>query len=360
VKFRWLTALAIAGAVEAGCGSTSPSTLPAVTLTNVSAAVVTGGVNYALTIHVVNSSTAIEEVTGVGVTLATSAAILGSNSPGLPFATTIAAHASEDSRVINITDTNPGDPIATLVQVTTQFVDSNGQTSSVVSNGTVTLANGATPATPAVPATSFDTGRYRIGIDAAPGRYFAAPPVGCYFERESGLDGTSGEVLGNDFLTFTSPQWIVDIAPTDIGFETSGCGTWAQTPLVGMTTTIGAGMFIVNSQIAPGTYQVAASAGCYWERLSDFSRATTGIVQNAFLTAAATSSVTIAATDVGFDTSPECGTWTPAPSAASGVTTDSVPLSAVSPASTAGSTAAARQAYLDWLKATGRLKLRRR
>jgi len=94
---------------------------------------------------------------------------------------------------------------------------------------------------------------------------------------------------------------------------------------------------------------VAASAGCYWERLSDFSRATTGIIQNQFFSSAATTSVTIASSDVGFDTSPECGTWTPSPSSSASL--DALPLS-VTPTS---SPAAARQAYRDWLKATGRL-----
>lgn len=357
MKFRCLAAAALAGTFGVACRSTSttPTVTVAVSVQGASATAVTGGINYQLTIHLVNSGIAAATINGVGITLATSSATLGTNTPGLPFASSnVPAHAALDSRLINITDSHAGDPIATLIQVTVEFIDSSGQTTDISGNAPITLTNGTAPPTPAVPATSFDTGRYKVGIDIAPGRYFAAPSIGCYLERESALDGTTGEILGDDFVTFAAPQWIVEIASTDVGFYTSGCGAWAQTPLVGVSTNIGPGMFIVNTQIAPGTYQVAASAGCYWERLSDFSRSSGAVLQNAMFSAAATTTVTIAATDAGFDTSPQCGTWTPAPGTGSSAAARDAGSSAG--ALTNLSPAATRQAYRDWLKATGRIK----
>src|SRR5579871_630195 len=228
MKLRGLGAAVLAGIVMIGCGSSTPSNALVVSITNATATAVTGGTNYTLTIHILNAGSTVEEVTAVGVTLATASVVLGTNQPGLPFAFDIGAHSSEDSRPLNITDTTAGNPIATIAQATVDFVDSNGATVEVVGKGTITLVNGTAPTTPTVPATSFDTGRYRVGIDIAPARYFSAAPLGCYLERESGLDNTSGEILGNDFVEFNAPQWIVDILPTDIGFETSGCGTWTQ------------------------------------------------------------------------------------------------------------------------------------
>src|SRR5262249_1998749 len=64
---------------------------------------------------------------------------------------------------------------------------------------------------PAGPKTSFADGKFIVGTNIAPGRYFSGPPSGCYWERESGLGGTFGEIISNDFIGFNAGQWIVDV-----------------------------------------------------------------------------------------------------------------------------------------------------
>ena len=65
---------------------------------------------------------------------------------------------------------------------------------------TLTVGSTPTPTPPPGPRTTFGAGRYLVGRDIAAGRYYTAPGYGCYWERLSGLGGTLGEILGNDFL----------------------------------------------------------------------------------------------------------------------------------------------------------------
>jgi hypothetical protein len=71
-------------------------------------------------------------------------------------------------------------------------------------------------------------------------------------------------------------------------------------------TRFGAGTFIVNRDIAPGTYRSGARSGCYWARLRSFTGSTSSILANDNPTGRAI--VTIARSDRGF-TSERCGTW---------------------------------------------------
>lgn len=64
----------------------------------------------------------------------------------------------------------------------------------------------------------------------------------------------------------------------------------------------------VGKDIQPGTYRTRkASTGCYWERLSEFSRDLDEIIANENTDGPAV--VTIYPTDAGFE-STRCGTWT--------------------------------------------------
>lgn len=178
------------------------------------------------------------------------------------------------------------------------------------------------PPTPTpTPGGSFGPGQYRVGSGISAGRYYSVPSYGCYFERESGFGGTLAEIISNAFIGFNPGQWIVDIASSDVGFQTkTACGTWYNAPRRGFQSTIAPGMWLVGSQVAAGTYSATVQYGCYWERLSDFSNSLYGIISNNFVSTAGSQFVTIGAGDTGFDTNASCGSWT----RVSGITADAV------------------------------------
>jgi hypothetical protein len=172
--------------------------------------------------------------------------------------------------------------------------------------------SGAKPPTPPGGATSFGTGQFRVGTDITAGRFFSDPPANCYWERQSGFGGTLAEILANDFVSYNAGQIIVDIASSDKGFKSDACGTWFRdSPRRGFATNITPGMWLVGSQIAPGTYQIGGGAGCYWERLRGFSGNVSDIIANNFSSTATVQFVTISGGDVGFNSDGDCGTWAP-------------------------------------------------
>jgi hypothetical protein len=159
--------------------------------------------------------------------------------------------------------------------------------------------------------TVFGAGQYLIGKDIAAARYFTDPTSSCYWERESGLGGTLAEVIANDFVSFDAGQIVVDVKSSDLAFKTeSSCGTWSQTPKAAPQSGIPPGVWLVNSQIPPGTYRTTASSGCYWERDRNFEGTLSSIIANDFASSAGQQLVTISASDVGFHTDSSCGTWT--------------------------------------------------
>lgn len=168
----------------------------------------------------------------------------------------------------------------------------------------------AGPPTP-IPRTTFGAGKYLVNRDIAAGRYYTVPVYGCYWERLSGLGGTLGEIIANDFIGFTAAQAIVDILSSDLAFSTdSDCRTWFNTPRYGFQTSISQGTWLVSSQVAAGTYRANASYGCYWERLRNFTGSLNGIIANQFVSAPGPQLVTISATDAGFHTDDDCAVWT--------------------------------------------------
>lgn len=78
---------------------------------------------------------------------------------------------------------------------------------------------------PATPVSAFGDGTYIVGADITAGTYRAAGSPACFWARLSGFGGTPSETIANDF-GHTGP--IVTISPTDVGFKTSGCGTWTK------------------------------------------------------------------------------------------------------------------------------------
>lgn len=162
------------------------------------------------------------------------------------------------------------------------------------------------------PSFAFGAGTYRVGSDIGPGRYFSDPSDGCYWERLSGLGGTMDDVIANAFLGFDAHQEIVDIHPNDHAFSANAaCRNWFTTPRQSAQNDIPPGKWLIGSQIAPGTYRVDAGSGCYWERLRGFSgELRPDLIANNFIGTASPQAVSIAASDVGFYTTGNCGTWT--------------------------------------------------
>jgi hypothetical protein len=79
---------------------------------------------------------------------------------------------------------------------------------------------------PAGPIT--EDGVFIVGTDVEPGTWQSkgGDEFGCYMARRSGFGGTLDEVIANDISL--EGGLVVTIAPTDVGFETSGCGTWTK------------------------------------------------------------------------------------------------------------------------------------
>jgi hypothetical protein len=192
-------------------------------------------------------------------------------------------------------------------------------------SGTNTIAFSGSGVPPPGGATSFGTGQFRVGTDITAGRFFTDPPASCYWERQSGFGGTFSEIVANDFVSYDAGQLIVDIAGSDKGFKSDACGTWLRdSPRRGFSTNITPGMWLVGSQIAPGTYRIGGGAGCYWERLRGFSGNFGDIIANNFSSTATVQFVTISGGDVGFNNDGDCGTW--APSATIAQEGQSVPI----------------------------------
>lgn len=74
------------------------------------------------------------------------------------------------------------------------------------------------------PANSFEDGTFKVGVHIAPGRYRAAGGAGlCYWARFSDFSHELDGVIANGLDVA-----IVEIAPSDAGFTSNGCGTWNQ------------------------------------------------------------------------------------------------------------------------------------
>lgn len=178
----------------------------------------------------------------------------------------------------------------------------------------------------------FGAGQWIVGDEIPPGRYFTDPEPYCRWQRRSGF--SIGNVAAqaafvpfesppdHDFiagreLRFDSGQEIVDIQASDAAFRTNAeCGEWrTEPPDAGLRERIPPGTWLVGSQIAPGTYRANAGYLCLWGRLSGFGAAQQDIVDEGLveLREGAELTVTIEASDAGFFSDGDCGTWTRVP-----------------------------------------------
>ncbi len=153
----------------------------------------------------------------------------------------------------------------------------------------------------------FSDGTYQVGSDMQPGTYRTREgSSGCYYARLGGFSGEFDDILANG--NATGPA-IVTIQPTDVGFESNGCGTWTQdlSAITRSKTSFDEGTYILGTDIEPGTYKNSGSSGCYYARLSGFTGDFENIIANG--NSDAPTVVTIAPTDAGFESN-GCGTWT--------------------------------------------------
>ena len=127
----------------------------------------------------------------------------------------------------------------------------------------------------------------------------------------SGLGGTLGEIIANDFQPFAGPA-IVDIRSSDLAFKfDADCGPFkTYVPPAAPGAVIRPAAWVVGGDILPGTYSTTASAGCYWERATSFDGSLSSIIANDFMSSGGAAVVAIAATDIAFKSDADCGTWT--------------------------------------------------
>ena len=160
-------------------------------------------------------------------------------------------------------------------------------------------------------------GTHVVGSDVAPGRYRARPTGDlCSWTRLSkfgGLYGNDTGVVGRWWVRGQSA--VVDIAPTDIGFFSEGCGEWSPdlSPFLTAGEPFSRGTYLVGSDLAPGRYRATPENqkwGCYWARLSGFGGTKDEVLGwSDFL---GTSFIAeIDPSDVGFTTDGDCGAWVP-------------------------------------------------
>jgi hypothetical protein len=188
------------------------------------------------------------------------------------------------------------------------------ETAVAVSNSITPIVTDV-PVTPTPPPTvtqaptfaTFTDGTFQVGTDIQPGTYRTQiGSSGCYFARLKGFGGTTDDILANNLTDYPA---IVTIFPSDKGFISQNCGTWTTdlSQITTSKTTFDDGMYIVGTDIQPGTYKNSGSSGCYYARLHGFSNSTNDIIANNLTDHPAI--VTISASDKGFQ-STKCGTWT--------------------------------------------------
>lgn len=169
-----------------------------------------------------------------------------------------------------------------------------------------TATHGPT-ATPTPSYAHFGDGTFQVGKEIQPGTYRTRTgSSGCYYARLKGFGGSVDDIIANNN---TDAPAVVTIAASDKGFQSQDCGTWTKnlSQVTTSKTPFGDGMYIVGTDIAPGTYKNTGVQGCYYARLSGFGNTTDDIIANNNVDTVTI--VTISASDKGFE-SDRCGTWT--------------------------------------------------
>ena len=151
---------------------------------------------------------------------------------------------------------------------------------------------------------SYGNATHIVNQGISPGVY-VSEGANCYWERLSGLGGTLGEIIENDF---SSGQHVVQVVATDAAFRSVGCGTWVLFgPPVGARV-IGDGDWDVPRQMGANLWVARPSGVCYWERASGYTHRDE-ILANTFTNGQQLIVQTLGS-DVRFSSN-GCGVWTP-------------------------------------------------
>ena len=169
----------------------------------------------------------------------------------------------------------------------------------------------------------FAPGTMLVGDTIVAGRYMTDEAgVGCTFTRL----GAGGDQVATETRDFAG-RLIVDVHATDTALIiTDACGvirgptSTPAPPTSGPPLPPGGGVstivlqtvgdHLVGAHVSPSTYRsVTTGPGCLWARLSGFGGEVDDLIEGAIEPAGRTIEVTIAPTDVGFYTTPACGTW---------------------------------------------------
>jgi hypothetical protein len=200
------------------------------------------------------------------------------------------------------TTETPTTEVATTTEPTTTEASATAPPNTTEPSTTTTTPPGPPTTTP-LP--EFFNGTHAVGTDIQPGRYRSAGGAVCSFAR---LRNLSGDPTGTIASGTAVGQSIVDIAPTDAAFRSAGCAPWIAFIAATPVKTFGDGDWAIGVHFPAGRYRAPGGAGCRWARVRDFSHEPSGTIAQGTPTGAVT--VTIASTDVGFETA-HCGTWRP-------------------------------------------------
>lgn len=72
---------------------------------------------------------------------------------------------------------------------------------------------------------AFGDGTYIVGVDISPGTYRVDANSGCYWERVRNFTSDFNAIIANNN---TKDSTIVEIAKSDAGFTSQGCGNWKK------------------------------------------------------------------------------------------------------------------------------------
>ena len=73
------------------------------------------------------------------------------------------------------------------------------------------------------PAAKITDGNWVVNDEIAPGLWQASKPTKCYWERVSDFTSGFSSIISNEY-----EGGLAQIEPSDIGFTSSGCGTWTK------------------------------------------------------------------------------------------------------------------------------------
>jgi hypothetical protein len=150
----------------------------------------------------------------------------------------------------------------------------------------------------------FGPGRWIVGTDIQPGRYFTDPDAGCEWEREV----SSGVITANDRWARDAEQLIVDILPGDRAFRTNAaCRTWSTSNRGGTDGRIPPGIWL-RQQVGSGEFESEVENGCHVERLRAFRGDSGDVIQSADFGRGG-QRIRVDSGDTGVRSGVECGTW---------------------------------------------------